>query len=270
MFRARAVLLILLAALVAGCSAQSPGESEGGLLDAVTSSLQPGGEAYEAARGLNATRPVGADGESDDADLAFGPPLRYEHLDLSGDDAGAEVLGSADFITRRPSYLSVAYLDGAAVSAIEVDETGAFVAGGGWLDEEVQAMALLADGVVIATDQPGWEAYVISPGLETVTALNLSTRDLIGSEPVGVAEFRVFKAEQRAALEAAAPEEAPRDAVPGPIAAALGNSVVMAGAALTFLLGSAALLLRAHRHAKDVDSKRNGARHQRPRSLARH
>ena len=245
-----AACAVLLLAVVGGPAAAA--ENRGHVPDTVKRALEPDGAVHRHVLDLNqrttsGSRKTGtplAQAQAEAAATTFGSPVRYAHLQLAEDGGSGDALTEADLGDAAPFYLSVEYVNSRPTSTVQVTETGEFAALGGFLPEEVTALAAVAPGRFE-------ELYSASPDLTTVRALNPSATALVGGGDVAVSELRRIKARQWSEYVAALPVDVPEDAVgasvsnvgrggsggawlPGVGIALLGAALVAASA---FLLG---------------------------------
>ena len=238
---------------------------------AVVSSLAPGGDAFNQAVELNAT--VVSSGEVDASKVApsttrFGSPhALYTWVPSS---STAATLNSADVDAKRGlRWVAVEYVRGKAVSALTVDNAGAFVQLGGWPD--VQILAGLPDGAqVIGTSLWGDELYQLSDDNRSVTALTPAAQALIGDSAIPAGTFRAAKITQQKTELAKQPTGLPSDAVgamgPAGGAGALHQSTHVkwsaVGAALAglVLLGGGGYLLGRRRQRPTTGSAADTSR----------
>lgn len=183
---------------------------------AVVESLAPGGDAFDAAVELNAT-PLDT-GRADASRVApsttrFGRP----HMLLTWVPSSSKTaaLGAKDFDAKRGTrWVAVEYISGKAVSAIQVDDAGAFVQLDGWLPEDIAILAALPDDVkVVGTSLWGDELYSMTPDNRRLTALTPAAQALVGTKAVTAKAFRDAKNEQHARGLADQPTDVSDDAV---------------------------------------------------------
>lgn len=182
---------------------------------AVLDALSPGGDAFNEAAELNATRLDGSVARSsiDIHDLSFGSPMRYFVFRTSATDSKS--LTVADFSKKRGvRWIAVEYKQAKPVSVIEVDNSGEFVQLDGWLPDDVKALDKLGDGAqVLGAGGYGDEIYLLNADRTLVSPLNQAARELTGGSAMSASDFRLAKLEQERAAMASQPKGLPADAV---------------------------------------------------------
>jgi len=207
-------ILVMLVLTATGAPAASDGVTPPPA--SVVESLAPGGDAFDAAIELNAT-PLDT-GRADASRAAqsttrFGTP--HMLLTWVPSSSKASTLGAQDFDAKRGTrWVAVEYISGTAVSAIQVDNAGAFVQLDGWLPDDIAILAALPDDAkVVGTSLWGDELYSMTPDNRRLTALTPAAQALVGSKAVTAKAFRDAKNEQHARGLAQQPTNVSDDAI---------------------------------------------------------
>ncbi len=228
---------------------------------AVVSALAPGSATFDQALTLDATDSTGkvnrAAGLAPSA-VSFGAPHAYYYYWPSTSDSST--LTDADvYLDRGRTWLAVEHVAGAPHTMLEVSDSGAFVALGGWPTDLMTLIDALPANDLVVTDGRFDETYAVSADRTTITALDAGARRLIGGKPTDPRTFRTLKAAQyasdAAAWKAAGAGPDSSGGMPGATIPRRASDVVVllaevaGGAAL--LVGAGFLLGRGRRHKQE-------------------
>jgi hypothetical protein len=172
---------------------------------AVLSALQPGSATFDQALTLDATDSTGTVDQAarvSASTASFGTPHAYYYYWPSTSDSST--LTDTDvYLDRGRTWLAAEHVAGAPHTMLEVSDSGAFVALGGWSADLMAAIDALPANDLVVTDGRFDETYAVSADLTTITALDAGARSLIGGASTDPRTFRTLKAAQYAADAAA-------------------------------------------------------------------
>ncbi len=214
---------------------------------AVLSALQPGSATFDRAMTLDATDSTGTVDQTarlSASVVSFGAPHAYYYYWPSTSDSSA--LTDADvYLDRGRTWLAVEHVDGAPHTMLEVSDSGAFVALGGWSTDLMTVIDALPANDLVVTDGRFDEAYAVSADLTTIAALDAGARSLIGGTPTDPPTFRTLKAAQYAAAGAAWQASGPGPDSSGGAADATPRRASDVAILIAEVAGGAALLVAA-------------------------